>query len=60
MPTDEILSEILVNLKKQNIKFGSFEIKFTFHDGRITFYETDIHKRQNVNFANSKKGQVSL
>lgn len=49
---ETLLIQIMNDINHENIRFGSCEIKFTFHDGKISFYEIRTCKRRNV--ANSK------
>ena len=44
----ELLMRLLQDIDRENIRYGSCEVKFTFHDGRIDFYELTTHKRHNM------------
>ena len=46
--TEEIMIQILQDINREKIRFGTCEVKFTWHDGRIQFYELTISKRYNV------------
>ena len=35
-------------INRENIRFGTCEIKFTFHDGKMKFYEIMINRRINI------------
>ena len=35
-------------INDEHIVHGSCEVKFTFHDGQIEFYELTSHKRVNI------------
>lgn len=56
--SDELISEIIENLKKEKIRFGSCEIKFTFHDGQVAFYEISTNQRRNVNRTTTKNKTI--
>lgn len=49
---ETLLIQIMKDINDENIRFGSCEVKFTFHDGKITFYEIRTCKRRNI--SNSK------
>ncbi len=49
---EALLIQIMNDINNENIRFGTCEIKFTFHDGKIVFYEIRSCKRRNI--ANSK------
>ena len=46
---EELLIELMQKINDEKIQHGTCEVKFTFHDGRIEFYELTTHKRTNVN-----------
>ena len=46
---EELLIELMQKINDEQIQHGTCEIKFTFHDGIIEFYELTTHKRTNVN-----------
>lgn len=45
---EEFLIQLMQKINDEHIEFGSCEVKFTFHDGRIEFYELTSHKRVNI------------
>lgn len=45
---EELLIQLMQQINDEHIEFGSCEVKFTFHDGRIEFYEFTSRKRVNV------------
>lgn len=45
---EELLIQLMQQINDEHIDFGSCEVKFTFHDGRIEFYEFTSRKRVNV------------
>lgn len=49
---EELLIQLMKDINDENIRFGTCEVKFTFHDRKIVFYEITTSKRRNV--ANSK------
>lgn len=46
--TEELLIQLMNQINDEHIVHGSCEVKFTFHDGRIEFYELTSHKRVNI------------
>ncbi|MCR4790712.1 MAG: hypothetical protein K5839_06495, partial [Treponemataceae bacterium] len=46
--SEEILSQLLQDINRENVRFGSVEVSFTFHDGRPTNYELTTHRRRNI------------
>lgn len=44
----DILIQLLQDINNENLRFGTIEVKFTFHDGRTTCYELTTHRRRNV------------
>lgn len=46
--SEELLIQLMQQINDEHIDFGSCEVKFTFHDGRIEFYEFTSRKRVNV------------
>ncbi|MCR4789792.1 MAG: hypothetical protein K5839_01800 [Treponemataceae bacterium] len=45
---EDLMIQLMQEINNEHIQHGSCEIKFTFHDGRIQFYEFTSHKRINV------------
>ena len=53
---EELLIQLMKDINDENIRFGTCEVKFTFHDGKIVFYEISTSKRRNVaNFKNMRQ-----
>lgn len=46
--TKELLAQIANDIDKEQVRFGSVTVKFIFHDGRITCYESTTTRRRNV------------
>ena len=46
--TEEIMIQLMQDINREQIRFGTCEVKFTWHDGRIQFYELTTSKRCNV------------
>jgi len=46
--TNEVLLEIKTEIEKQDITHGKCTVCFTFHDGRLRFYELQFSKRKNI------------
>lgn len=45
---EALLIQIMKDINNENIRFGTCEVRFTFHDGKIVFYEISTCKRRNV------------
>lgn len=45
---EEILIQILKEVNKENIRFGTCDIKITFHDSKIQFFEVSSNRRINI------------
>ena len=45
---ENVLVQLMQEINRENIRFGSCEVKFTFHDGKIKFYELMTSRRINV------------
>ena len=45
---EEILIQMLQDINRENVRFGSVEVSFIFHDGRPTSYEISTHRRRNI------------
>ena len=54
--SEEIWDQILAEIKRQEISFGSCEVKLTYHDGRIDFYEITTRYRRNTRSPAGKSG----
>ncbi|EID84294.1 hypothetical protein MSI_22350 [Treponema sp. JC4] len=52
---EALLIQIMKDINNENIRFGSCEVKFTFHDGKIVFYEITVCKRRNVSISRNLK-----
>ena len=52
---EELLIQMMQEINNENIQHGTCEVKFTFHDGRIEFYELTTHKRKNVDLRGFNK-----
>ena len=51
---EKLLLQLLQDINRENIRFGSIEVKFTFHDCRLANYELTIHRRRNIGIASPK------
>lgn len=49
---ETLLIQIMNDINNENIRFGTCKVNFTFHDGKIVFYEITTSKKRNV--TNSK------
>lgn len=45
--TEELLIQLMNQINDEHIVHGSCEVKFTFHDGRIEFYELTSPEQDN-------------
>lgn len=45
---EEVLIQLLQDINRENVRFGTVEVSFTFHDGRPTSYELCTHRRRNL------------
>lgn len=46
--SEEVLIQLLQDINRENVRFGTVEVSFTFHDGRPTSYELCTHRRRNL------------
>lgn len=46
---EDVLIQLLQDINRENVRFGTVEVSFTFHDGRPTSYELTTHRRRNIN-----------
>ena len=46
--SEEVLIQLLLDINHENVRFGTVEVSFTFHDGRPTNYEITTHRRRNI------------
>ena len=46
--SEEVLIQLLQDINRENVRFGTVEVSFTFHDGRPTSYELTTHRRRNI------------
>lgn len=46
---EELMIRLMQDINECNVKFGTCDVSFTFHDGKIQFYEISTRKRTNVN-----------
>lgn len=51
---EDVWKQIMNDIANQNIRYGSCEVRLTFHDGRIDFYELTTRHRRNTNAFRSK------
>lgn len=45
---EDVLIQLLQDINRENVRFGTVEVSFTFHDGRATCYELTTHRRRNI------------
>lgn len=50
--SEEVLIQLLQDINRENVRFGTVEVSFTFHDGRPTSYELTTHRRRNIHSLN--------
>ncbi len=46
--SEEILIQMLQDINREDVRFGTIVVSFTFHDGRPTSYELTTHRRRNI------------
>ena len=46
--SENVLIQLLQDINRENVRFGTVEVTFTFHDGRPTSYELTTHRRRNI------------
>ena len=56
--TEAIMIMLLQDINREQIRFGTCEVKFTWHDGRLQFYELTTTKRRNIDTESSKQGNT--
>lgn len=52
---EELLSTLLQKIQREGIRFGTADISFTFHDGKIVSYTISTTQRHNLQ-TNQVKG----
>ena len=45
---EEVLIQLLQDINRENVRFGTVDISFTFHDGRGVSYVLSVSKRRNL------------
>lgn len=45
---EDVLIQLLQDINRENVRFGTVEVSFTFHDGRPTSCELCTHRRRNL------------
>lgn len=50
--SESVLIQLLQDINRENVRFGTVEVSFTFHDGRPTSYELTTHRRRNIDSLN--------
>lgn len=56
--TEEIMIQLMQDINREQIRFGTCEVKFTWHDGRIQSYELTTTKRRNTDRVSSDQGNA--
>ena len=46
--SEDVLIQLLQDINRENVRFGTIDVAFTFHDGRPTSYELTTHRRRNI------------
>lgn len=46
--SEEVLIQLLQDINRENVRFGTIVVSFTFHDGRPTSYEVTTNRRRNI------------
>lgn len=50
--SENVLIQLLQDINRENVRFGTVEVSFTFHDGRPISYELTTHRRRNIDSLN--------
>lgn len=45
---EEFLIQLLQDINNEKIRFGTCDVRFTYHDGIIQYYEISTCKRRNI------------
>jgi hypothetical protein len=56
--TEEIMILLMQDINREQIRFGTCEVKLTWHDGKLQFYELTTTKRRNTDTESSKQGNA--
>lgn len=54
---DTMWQQIRADIDRQDIRYGSCEVKLTYHDGRVDFYEITTRLRRNTRGAGEDAGR---
>ena len=46
--SEDVLIQLLQDINRENVRFGTIDISFTFHDGRAVSYVLSVSKRRNL------------
>lgn len=46
--SEDVLIQLLQDINRENVRFGTVDISFTFHDGRAVSYVLSVSKRRNL------------
>lgn len=46
--SEKVLIQLLQDINRENVRFGTVNISFTFHDGRAVSYVLSVSKRRNL------------
>ena len=52
---EDFLIQLLQDINNEKIRFGTCDIRLTYHDGIIQYYEISTCKRRNVVHSKNKK-----
>ena len=55
---ENFLLQLLQEINYENIRYGTCDLKLTFHDGRVQYYEIMTCKRKNILPAKKEGVQV--
>ena len=58
--SEDVLIQLLQDINRENVRFGTVEVSFTFHDGRPTSYELATHRRRNIDSLNKSSDPPHL
>lgn len=52
---EDFLIQLLQDINNEKIRFGTCDVRFTYHDGIIQYYEISTCKRRNVEHPKNNK-----
>ena len=53
-----VLIQLLQDINRENVRFGTVDISFTFHDGHAVSYVLSVSKRRNLDSLNKSSDHL--